>query len=77
MSRINGIAEGASGEQTLMERIISWRKQYITDRQFTLFLSFLVGFFAAGVRTAVRRFGAVRSAALGGRFGRAMYPAVS
>ena len=37
----------------------------------------LVGFFAAGVRTAVRRFGAVRSAALGGRFGRAMYPAVS
>lgn len=47
MSRINGIAEGASGEQTLMERIISWRKQYITDRQFTLFLSFLVGFFAA------------------------------
>lgn len=47
MSRINGIAEGASGEQTLMERIISWRKQYITDCQFTLFLSFLVGFFAA------------------------------
>lgn len=47
MSRINGIAEGASGEQTLMERIISWRKQYITDRQFTLFLSLLVGFFAA------------------------------
>ena len=47
MSRINGIAEGASGEQTLMERIISWRKQYIPDRQFTLFLSFLVGFFAA------------------------------
>lgn len=47
MSRINGIAEGASDEQTLMERIISWRKQYITDRQFTLFLSFLVGFFAA------------------------------
>lgn len=47
MSRINGIAEEASGEQTLMERIISWRKQYITDRQFTLFLSFLVGFFAA------------------------------
>ena len=36
----------------------------------------LVGFFAAGVRAAVRRFGAVRSAALGGRFGRAMYPAI-
>ena len=36
----------------------------------------LVGFFTAGVRAAVRRFGAVRSAALGGRFGRAMYPAV-
>lgn len=47
MSRINGIAEDASGGQTQMERIISWRKQYITDRQFTLFLSFLVGFFAA------------------------------
>lgn len=47
MSRINGIAERTSGEQTLMERIISWRKHYITDRQFTLFLSFLVGFFAA------------------------------
>ena len=36
----------------------------------------LVGFLTAGVRAAVRRFGAVRSAALGGRFGRAMYPAV-
>ena len=36
----------------------------------------LVGFFTAGVGAAVRRFGAVRSAALGGRFGRAMYPAV-
>ena len=36
----------------------------------------LVGFFTVCVRTAVRRFGAVRSAALGGRFGRAMYPAV-
>ncbi|WP_418551016.1 chloride channel protein [Prevotella sp.] len=31
----------------MLERIILWRKQYITDRQFTLILSFLVGLFAA------------------------------
>ncbi len=47
MSQINEIAEEASNEQTLLERIILWRKQYITDRQFTLILSFLVGLFAA------------------------------
>ncbi len=47
MSQTNEIAETAPSEQTLLERIISWRKQYITNRQFTLFLSFLVGFFAA------------------------------
>lgn len=47
MSQINDIAEEASNEQTLLERIILWRKQYITDRQFTLILSFLVGLFAA------------------------------
>lgn len=47
MSQTNEIAEEASREQTLLERVISWRKQYITNRQFTLFLSFLVGFFAA------------------------------
>ena len=37
----------------------------------------LVGFFIAGIRTAVRRFGAVRSAAFGGGFGRAMCPTIS
>lgn len=47
MSQINEIAEEASNEQTSLERIILWRKQYITDRQFTLILSFLVGLFAA------------------------------
>jgi len=47
VSQINEIAEEASNEQTLLERIILWRKQYITDRQFTLILSFLVGLFAA------------------------------
>ncbi len=47
MSQTNEIAEEASSRQTLLERVISWRKQYITNRQFTLFLSFLVGFFAA------------------------------
>lgn len=47
MSQINEIAEEASNEQTLLERIILWCKQYITDRQFTLILSFLVGLFAA------------------------------
>ncbi|CCY80654.1 probable chloride channel protein [Prevotella sp. CAG:1185] len=47
MSQINEIAEETSNEQTLLERIILWRKQYITDRQFTLILSFLVGLFAA------------------------------
>lgn len=47
MRQISEIAEETQTEQTLLERIISWRKQYITDRQFTLFLSFLVGFFAA------------------------------
>lgn len=47
MSQTTEIAEETSNEQTLLERAILWRKQYITDRQFTLFLSFLVGFFAA------------------------------
>lgn len=47
MGQTKEIAEGTSSEQTLLEHIISWRKQYITDRQFTLFLSFLVGLFAA------------------------------
>lgn len=32
---------------SLMQRVLKWRKEYITDRQFTLLLSFLVGLFAA------------------------------
>ncbi|MDD7257052.1 MAG: chloride channel protein [Prevotellaceae bacterium] len=30
-----------------MQRFLEWRESHITNRQFTLFLSFLVGFFAA------------------------------
>ena len=33
--------------QTFMQRVIKLREQYVTDRQFTLVLSFLVGLFAA------------------------------
>ncbi len=37
-----------TGEQpSLMQRIIALRERYLTDRQFTLILSFLVGLFAA------------------------------
>lgn len=32
---------------TLLERTIKWREKHITDKQFTLLLSFLVGLFAA------------------------------
>lgn len=39
--------EIADERLSLMQRVISWRKQYVTDRQFTLILSFLVGLFAA------------------------------
>lgn len=39
---------GLTGEQpSLMQRIITLRERYLTDRQFTLILSFLVGLFAA------------------------------
>ncbi len=34
-------------QPTLTQRFISWRGQYVTDRQFTLILSFLVGLLAA------------------------------
>ncbi len=36
-----------TARKTLMQRLIEWRGQYVTDRQFTLLLSFFVGFFAA------------------------------
>lgn len=33
--------------QMTMQKLIDWRKRHVSDRQFTLVLSFLVGFFAA------------------------------
>ena len=39
--------ELAPEKETFMQRMIRLRGQYITDRQFTLILSFLVGLFAA------------------------------
>ena len=47
MSQTNIEAEIAPDKQTFMQRVIKLREQYITDRQFTLILSFLVGLFAA------------------------------
>lgn len=47
MGQINDIAEIGAEEQSFMQKIIELREHYITDRQFTLILSFLVGFFAA------------------------------
>lgn len=47
MSQTSIEVELASGKETFMQRIIRLRGQYITDRQFTLVLSFLVGLFAA------------------------------
>lgn len=47
MRQINDIAETGAEEQSFMQKIIKLREHYITDRQFTLILSFLVGFFAA------------------------------
>ena len=32
---------------SLLEQMIEWREQHLTDKQFTLILSFFVGFFAA------------------------------
>ena len=37
--------------QKLFDRLLEWRKKHITDRQFVLFLSFVVGFFAAVAAT--------------------------
>ena len=34
-------------QPTLLERLIDWREQHVTDRQFTLVLAFFVGLFAA------------------------------
>ena len=39
--------ELAEGSPSLMQRVIALRERYLTDRQFTLILSFLVGLFAA------------------------------
>ena len=47
MSQTSIEAEIAPEKQTLIQRIINLREQYVTDRQFTLILSFLVGLFAA------------------------------
>ena len=33
--------------QMTIQKLIDWRKRHVSDRQFTLVLSFLVGFFAA------------------------------
>lgn len=40
-------AEMPQEQQNKLARVIQWRKKHITDRQFTLLLSFFVGFFAA------------------------------
>jgi len=40
-------AELVFEHSTLLTRAIRWRERHITDRQFTLLLSFFVGFFAA------------------------------
>lgn len=34
-------------QKSLMQRLLQWREQHITDKQFTLLLSFVVGFLAA------------------------------
>ena len=47
MSRTSMEVELAPEKETFMQRMIRLRGQYITDRQFTLILSFLVGLFAA------------------------------
>ena len=43
----NATAELAHEQSTIMARVIKWRERHIKDRQFTLLLSFFVGFFAA------------------------------
>ena len=34
-------------DQSLMSKVIRWRETHVNERQFTLVLSFFVGFFAA------------------------------
>ena len=47
MSQTSTEAGITPDKQTLIGRMISLRERYVTDRQFTLILSFLVGLFAA------------------------------
>lgn len=47
MTANNHATEAITAQPTLTERITRWRERYVTDRQFTLILSFLVGLFAA------------------------------
>ena len=39
--------ETPTAQQSFMARFLQWREQHITDKQFTLLLSFVVGFLAA------------------------------
>ena len=36
-----------SQKPTVLQRFLQWRESHITNKQFTLLLSFFVGFFAA------------------------------
>lgn len=49
MSETSNTVATELGHETasVMTRVINWREKHITDRQFTLLLSFFVGFFAA------------------------------
>ena len=47
MSQADIEKENTQAEQTLLQRVIKLRERYVTDRQFTLILSFLVGLLAA------------------------------
>lgn len=49
MSETSNTVAAELGHETasVMTRVINWREKHITDRQFTLLLSFFVGFFAA------------------------------
>lgn len=47
MNQTTTDAEPLSGAPTFVERMIKLRERYVTDKQFTLILSFLVGLFAA------------------------------
>lgn len=47
MNNYHNEAELAEENLSLMARVIKWREEHVTDRQFTLVLSFFVGLFAA------------------------------